>query len=309
MSFIPAHANNFQVGRAGKPILYVVLHSIVGSAASAIAAFKNPARIASSTYIVAWNGEVTQMVREEDTPYTNGNFDINQKSITIEHDDQGQPNIVRPDALYESSARLIADICKRHGIPVNNGRIFGHRDVRILFGSGTNTACPAGLDVNRLIARAAEISAPPPPPTPEWVLNLQDIGEHTKVFDKDVPFINMTTGELTKTFPTGSQVTVGFKTFTGGRKFYVTRFSADKRIANGFPLEDFDFTNPLPAPIPVPEPIPVPDPIEPTPPTPEPEPHPIPIPGEPVPPEEIPYVWVQFWNFLVNLFKTIFKRG
>jgi hypothetical protein len=305
-NFIPAAAPNYQVGRAGKPILYVVIHSIVGNASSAIAAFKNPARIASSTYIVDLNGSVTQMVRESDTPYTNGNFDINQKSITIEHGDFAQPDSIRPDALYESSARLIADICKRHNIPINNGRIFGHRDVRIIFGSGTVTACPAALDVNRLIARAQQLAAPPPPPQPEWVLNLQDIGEHTNVLEKDVPLVNMTTGEVLKNFPNGSQVTVGFKTFTGGKKYYVTRYSADKRIANGFPLEDFDYKAPAPIPEPIPEPIPVPDPIEPTPPPDVPDEHPVPLPDAP---DEVRWVWTQILDFLVKLWNAIFKRN
>lgn len=304
-NFIQAASSNYQVGRAGKPILYVVIHSIVGSAASAIAAFKNPARIASSTYIVAWNGDVTQMVREQDTPYTNGNFDVNQKSITIEHDDQGQPNIIRPDALYEASARLIADICKRHNIPINSSRIFGHRDVRIIFGSGTNTACPAGLDVNRLITRAAQLAAPPPPPQPEWVLNLQDIGEHSRVIEKDVSLVNMTTGEVLKNFPNGSLITVGFKTFTGGKKFYVTRYSADKRIANGFPLEDFDYKAPAPVPIPEPEPVPVPDPIEPTPPADDPGEHPIPLPDAP---PEARAIWQQILDLLIKLYNSIFRR-
>ena len=316
--WIPAHPNNFQVGRAGKPILYVVIHSIVGTLNSAVSAFQNPTRIASSTYIVGWDGRIVQTVREQDTPYTNGNFDINQKSITIEHDDQGNKNIVRPDALYEASARLIADICKRHGIPINNGRIFGHRDVKIIFGAGTNTECPAALDVNRLITRAQQIAAPPvpvpvpPPATPDWVINLQDIGEHTKVLQKAVPLVNILTGATIKDFPDGSLVTVGFKTFTGGKKFYLTRYSADKKIPNGFPLEDFDYIAPVPTPIPTPPT----DPIEPSPPPIEPDPHPIPEP-EPEPPVEpsapsAPILDTEIGELLRKFFTwlfSIFKRG
>lgn len=310
--FIPAHPNNFQVGRAGKPILYVVIHSIVGSLNSAVSAFQNPNRIASSTYIVGWDGRVVQMVREEDTPYTNGNFDVNQKSITIEHDDQGNKNIIRPDALYEASARLVADICKRHGIPVNYDRIFGHRDVKAKFGSGTNTECPAALDVNRIIARAQQLAAPPPPPEPEWVLNLQDIGEHTRVLEKAVPLINILTGVVIKDFPTGSEVTVGFKTFTGGRKFYITRYSATNKIPNGFILEDFDYTPPPPpSPEPVPEPIPTPtpppvDPIEPGPPSTEPAPHPIPMPGIPIDTGDF---LEKLIGFIADLISRIFNLG
>ncbi|MEM3077631.1 MAG: peptidoglycan recognition family protein [Candidatus Nitrosotenuis sp.] len=244
MEFIEAHPNNFQRGRAGKPILYVIIHTIVGSVNSAVATFQNPNRIASAHYVIGVNRQV-KMVREEDTAYHAGNFDINQKSIGIEHEDNARPYDPRPDALYEISANLVADICKRHAIPINRERIRMHREVSL-----RPTACPATLDIDRIVARAAQIAAPPPPkPEPEWKINLQTIGTHEKTFEKPVNLFNIETGAAVKIFPEGSTVQVHYKTFHAGQKYYMTAYSVSKGIPNGFLLEEFDWSKPVPPPV------------------------------------------------------------
>src|SRR3990167_1220093 len=145
--FIAAHSNNYLKGRQGQKIKYIVIHSIVGSAASAIATFKKPDRIASAHYIVAWNGSITQMVKDSDAAYHAGNFTINLQSIGIEHDDQAKPNVVRPPALYKTSAKLVYDLCKKYKIPIDRKYIRMHREI-------SATACPAKLDVERIVREA-----------------------------------------------------------------------------------------------------------------------------------------------------------
>lgn len=137
---------NFTPGRTA-PIRWVTLHSIVGTLDSAIASFANPARKASSTYGVSYQGDrVVQWVGEQDTPWTNGN-ESNAWSITIEHDDDGRPWDERPDGLYATSAALVADIRRRYSIVLVNG----HRD------TGAATACPAALDVARIATMAGGV--------------------------------------------------------------------------------------------------------------------------------------------------------
>src|SRR3990167_7555799 len=153
MVFVAAHPNNFKKGRDGQKIKYIIIHSIVGSAASAIATFKKPDRIASSHYIIAWNGIVTQMVNDEDTAYHAGDWTTNTQSIGIEHDDQAQPNIKRPAELYTASASLVFNLCKKYKIPISRTYIKKHSQI-------SATACPAGLDIDRIVreAKAKEVN-------------------------------------------------------------------------------------------------------------------------------------------------------
>src|SRR3990167_10922537 len=150
--FIPAAAPNFKVGRDGKPIQYIIIHSIVGSIESCIRTFQNPARIASAHNIVGWTGREVQMVAYPNTAYHAGNWDINLRSIGIEHDDQARPLDPRPDIVYETSARRVATLCKAYGIPCNRTRIKKHSEVSL-----KGTACPAGLNIDRIVARAQQI--------------------------------------------------------------------------------------------------------------------------------------------------------
>lgn len=156
---------------AGDPNTWIVMHTMVGSMASTIAAFSSPARQASSTYGVGLDGSIVQFVRESDAPWTNGTYadnpGSNLDSITIEHEDGGDFNGPRTPALYEASAQLLADIHRRRGIPLihraASGGVLGHRECGP---NGIATGCPDGLDVARIIARANEILHPPTPPVP-----------------------------------------------------------------------------------------------------------------------------------------------
>lgn len=77
----------------------------------------------------------------------------NQRSIGLEHvNSTGAPNWnVAPETI-QNSARLIADICKRWGIPIDRTHILGHNEV-------TSTACPGGINVDQLVALAQQVAA------------------------------------------------------------------------------------------------------------------------------------------------------
>lgn len=135
-STIPA--SNYGVGRSA-PIDTIVFHHIVGDAAAAITEERKPSRQMSSTYIIGSKGDVYYAVSESNTPYTNGNYSENTRSITIEHAG-GHANVPYTEAMYKASVALVRDIRKRHNIK----RFLRHRDI-------VATACPGGLDVERII--------------------------------------------------------------------------------------------------------------------------------------------------------------
>ena len=110
-----AHTNNYG-SRNGEKVEFITIHTVQGSYASAIAWFKNRnARVSAHYVIRASDGQVTQMVCEDDKAY-HVRTD-NATAIGIEHegfiDDGGA---WYTNEMYESSAALVRDICKRRGI-------------------------------------------------------------------------------------------------------------------------------------------------------------------------------------------------
>ncbi|MBF4133795.1 MULTISPECIES: N-acetylmuramoyl-L-alanine amidase [Streptomyces] len=107
----------------------VIIHVVQGSYAVALKVFQDPAHRAATHYVVGKDGRVAQLIRELDVAYQAGNREYNERAVGIEH----EGFVDRPQdftgAMYESSARLTADICLRHGIPVDRTHVIGHVEV------------------------------------------------------------------------------------------------------------------------------------------------------------------------------------
>lgn len=114
-----------------EPITTVVIHTMQGSYAGTKAWFKNPASEVSAHYIVrSSDGQITQMVHESDIGWHAGNWDVNTRSIGIEHEGYVEdPKKWYTDTMYRSSAKLVRSICDRYGIPIDRKHIIGHVEV------------------------------------------------------------------------------------------------------------------------------------------------------------------------------------
>lgn len=87
-------------------------------------------------------------VGENYVAYHAGNYPMNQRSIGIEHlNNTGAPTWTIAEETYRNSARLIRDICERYNIPIDRQHIIKHGEV-------SSTACPGGIDIDRLVAMA-----------------------------------------------------------------------------------------------------------------------------------------------------------
>lgn len=87
-------------------------------------------------------------VGENYVAYHAGNYPVNQRSIGIEHlNNTGAPTWTIAEETYRNSARLIRDICERYNIPIDRQHILKHGEV-------SSTACPGGIDIDRLVAMA-----------------------------------------------------------------------------------------------------------------------------------------------------------
>lgn len=105
----------------------------------------------SAHYEVADN-EIWGCVGEQYSAFHSGDSTMNRRSIGIEHvNSTWGPDWKISEATYKSSAKLIADICKRYNIPIDAKHIVPHKQV-------SATECPGGIDMNKLIKMAQEVS-------------------------------------------------------------------------------------------------------------------------------------------------------
>ncbi|MDP9437269.1 MAG: N-acetylmuramoyl-L-alanine amidase [Actinomycetota bacterium] len=140
-----AHPNNYtDANRPGSdPINKIVIHVVQGSFSSTINWFLDPNANVSAHYTVrSSDGFVGQSVHEEDIAYHAGWWDYNRASVGIEHEGYvGDPSWFT-DAMYRSSAKLSAYLCKKYAIPIDRQHIIGHNEVPgCSGGSGGGVGC------------------------------------------------------------------------------------------------------------------------------------------------------------------------
>ena len=111
---------------------------------------------ASSAHYQVTPHAVRQCVDENNTAWHAGNWAMNLRSIGIEHlNSTGAPSWQVAPETIERSAHLVADICQRYGIPCDRQHIIKHSEVP------RSTACPGGLDIDKLVNRARELMGQP----------------------------------------------------------------------------------------------------------------------------------------------------
>lgn len=164
---------NYDTNR--KPIDLIILHSMDGSLDGSTAWFKRVGGTNSAHYGVGQTGRLVNWIPENCVAYHAGKYDINQRAIGIEHEDLGDNQAVRPDALYQTAARIIAEISLAYGIPLDRDHVKKHNEI-------VNTSCPGTLDVDRIIREAKALITPVPA---EEALHTYEL--------KPTDFVNMVT--------------------------------------------------------------------------------------------------------------------
>ena len=126
----PAYSGNYEAGRSGNRINYIIIHDTEGSYQSTINWFQNPQSGVSAHYVVrSRDGEITQMVRDADTAYHAGNYPYNLQAIGIEHEGYASQNTWYTEAMYNSSAELARTLADRYGVAKDHAHIIGHYQV------------------------------------------------------------------------------------------------------------------------------------------------------------------------------------
>ena len=128
---------HFTKGRGGNDIQFVVAHYNDGDLTVEGCYSVWQTREASAHYQVESSGRIGQLVWDSDTAWHAGNRAANQKSIGIEHANQGNS---MTDACIENGAHLCAAICKYYGLgrPEWMRNVFPHCHF-------SSTSCPGPL--------------------------------------------------------------------------------------------------------------------------------------------------------------------
>jgi N-acetylmuramoyl-L-alanine amidase-like protein len=111
-------------------IRQVVIHDVEGTAQAAISTFWDVNSSASVQYVVDTDGTVYQTLREKDIPFGAGNYWYNQHSINIEHAGFDATGFQWYNATeYLASAKLVAHLLRKYGIPLDHDHIVAHGTV------------------------------------------------------------------------------------------------------------------------------------------------------------------------------------
>lgn len=163
--YVPASSSNY-TNSSRTSVSTVVIHTVEGSYSGAISWLQNSAASASAHYVIrSSDGEITQMVDEEDVAWHGGHWETNQNSIGIEHEGYvSQPESWYTDTMYRASAALVRDICDRYGIPADRDHVIGHSEVPGCAYSGGGSSCHTdpgdGWDWDRFMALVNEDGTP-----------------------------------------------------------------------------------------------------------------------------------------------------
>lgn len=142
-SFMPAHSNNYEVGRRGCKIRKITPHHMAGklTAKRCGELFQNPNRGASSNYGIGYNGEIICYVDEDNRAYTSSSRANDCEAITIEvaNSSTGGDWPIS-ESSWTSLVNLCVDICQRHNFRlVYDGTPNGSLTRHNMF---TATSCP-----------------------------------------------------------------------------------------------------------------------------------------------------------------------
>ncbi|NNG39290.1 N-acetylmuramoyl-L-alanine amidase [Flexivirga sp. ID2601S] len=123
---------NHDVARrpASPAITHIVIHDMEGSYASSVKLVQDPTYVAWNYSVRSSDGRIAQHLQAKDIGWHAGNWYINMHSIGIEHEGFA---VAGPkwfsEAMYRTSAKLVAFLAAKYGVPLDRAHIIGHDQV------------------------------------------------------------------------------------------------------------------------------------------------------------------------------------
>lgn len=109
---------------------YIVIHDTEGPFTGIPRMVQNPKYVSWHYTIRSRDGHIAQHVRTGDIAWHAGNWDVNTRSIGIEHEGYlAKGGTWYTEAMYRASARLVRHLAAEHRIPLDRAHILGHDNV------------------------------------------------------------------------------------------------------------------------------------------------------------------------------------
>ncbi|MGW4963676.1 N-acetylmuramoyl-L-alanine amidase [Nonomuraea sp. NPDC004186] len=133
------YGNHDRLSRS-RSVDYIVIHDTEGSYQGIPSLIRNPRYVSWHYTIRSRDGHVAQHVATNDIAWHAGNWDVNTRSIGIEHEGYLAKGTWYTEAMYRSSAKLVRYLAGKYRIPLNRAHILGHDNV-----PGTTPKMVAGM--------------------------------------------------------------------------------------------------------------------------------------------------------------------
>ncbi|MYX99812.1 N-acetylmuramoyl-L-alanine amidase [Streptomyces sp. SID486] len=115
---------------ASQRIKYIVIHDTEGTWDGVLNLVQDPTYVSWNYTIRSTDGLIAQHVKAKDVAWHAGNWDVNARSIGIEHEGfLAAPDAWYTEAMYRSSARLVRYLAGKYGIPLDRQHVLGHDNV------------------------------------------------------------------------------------------------------------------------------------------------------------------------------------
>ncbi|MEW9549085.1 N-acetylmuramoyl-L-alanine amidase [Nonomuraea sp. NPDC050783] len=123
------YGNHDRLSRA-RSVDYIVIHDTEGGYQGISSMIRNPKYVSWHYTIRSRDGHVAQHVKTNDLAWHAGNWDVNTRSIGIEHEGYlAKGGTWYTEAMYRASAKLVRYLAGEHGVPLDRAHILGHDNV------------------------------------------------------------------------------------------------------------------------------------------------------------------------------------
>lgn len=157
------HATSQDGPRTVGYIDHIVLHHSATTNVDEVIAMMVTKSRQVSAHIAMKDTRLAGIVPEELRAWSLSSPLWDSRSFTVECANESTAGWTISDASHESLAQLCANWSRRYGIPINRSgdprtwTVLGHREVYTIWGQSYATACPGGMDLDRIAARAIQI--------------------------------------------------------------------------------------------------------------------------------------------------------
>jgi N-acetyl-anhydromuramyl-L-alanine amidase AmpD len=128
----PTNYGNHDLGDRpnSQKIRYIIIHDTEADYPTTLKLAQDPTYLAWNYTVRSADGHIAQHLKAKDVGWQAGNWDINARSIGIEHEGfLAQGGGWYTEAMYRSSSELVRYLARKYDIPVDRAHILGHDNV------------------------------------------------------------------------------------------------------------------------------------------------------------------------------------